>query len=334
MGAAPTAEYNFSLNEYFTKGSLTCLTEETIKNRVSPEFPLMLNIEPTNACNAKCYYCPREITAEKQGVHYMDKQLYKSIIDQITPDKLIMINYHKDGEPLMHPELPWMIRYAKEKNAAEILHLNTNGTLLRTDRAKAIVSAGIDDITVSIDAARESTYRDLKKIKNLEKVERGVRELIEYRDSIQGNTLIRVKIMEFDSVSSEEIEEFCYKWKDVADQVQVTGTHSWSNAIDGMEVTDGLPEHRFACLLLWYLMAVNSNGLVSKCNYDWDYSGQLGDAKTQSLRDIWQGHQAKIFRNAHLNGQWSCNNVCKNCVAWAGFKDMQGYLEQHKRFYR
>lgn len=332
MGAGPTEKYHQVLNDYFVMGSLTCLKPEVLQEKLSADFPLMLNIEPTNACNARCWYCPREITAEKHGVHFMDKDLYRHIVDQIPPHHLIMINYHKDGEPLLNRDLPWMVGYAKEKEAAEILHLNTNGILLSGLTAKGILEQGIDDITVSIDAARESTYQELKRIKGLDRVERGVRDILEYRDRIGASTRIRVKLIEFDAISMDEIEEFRMRWEGLADQVQVMGSHSWGGAIDGIKVTDASSPVRYSCALLWYLMAINASGTVSKCNYDWNYSGLLGDARTQPLKEIWQGQKAKACRKAHLDGRWDFNEVCKTCVAWVPFTQTEDILKDRDDF--
>ena len=77
---APATRYEIVLNKYFAKGSLTCLKRDVIQRRISGEFPLMLNIEPTNACNSRCRHCPRELNVEKHGVHFMKMDLYLSLI--------------------------------------------------------------------------------------------------------------------------------------------------------------------------------------------------------------------------------------------------------------
>lgn len=327
-----TDRYRIALNKYFTKGSLTCLKKSVIQRRISADFPLMLNVEPTNACNSRCYYCPREINIKKHGIHFMDMDLYQSIIDQIKTNQLLMLNFHKDGEPLLHPKLPRIIDYAKKKQCAEILHLNTNGILLNTDIGRGIISAGIDDITVSVDAAREKSYRKIKRVSGLHKMEEGVRAIINYRNKIGASTVIRVKIMEFKDIEPSEIEEFKNRWEGIADQVQVTGIHNWGNAIEDLEVTDKKSDIRYPCPLLWYLLAINSNGLVSKCNYDWNYSGAIGDIRKQSIEEIWQGTAARSFRKAHLQGRWSKNQVCEGCVAWASFGDLTAILADREDF--
>lgn len=332
MGRGPSQEYYKNMNDNFVKGSLTCLKPAVIKRRISKRFPLMLNIEPTNACNAKCFYCPREITAKKKGINFIDFGLYKKIIEQVGDNKLIMLNLHKDGEPLMDRNLPEMIQYAKEMEAAEVIHFNTNGILLDSGVAKGVLEAGVDDITISIDAANEDTYQRLKRRKGLKQLEDKVEQFVDFRNSIDSPTFIRVKIMEFDGVSQKEIELFNKRWTGIADQVQVTGVHNWSGGIESLQITDEQTDQRFPCALLWYLLAINSNGEVSVCNVDWNYSGVVGDVKTQTIEEIWNGKEIRSFRRAQLKGIWNCPEVCEKCVVWTSVGDLWKFFNTKSEF--
>jgi hypothetical protein len=76
---------------------------------------------------------------------YMDVGLYTDIIDQLPVGT--EVDLHKDGEPLLHKDLPWMIGYAKGKGM--FTHVATNGILLGRQKEK-IVDSGLDLLTVSI----------------------------------------------------------------------------------------------------------------------------------------------------------------------------------------
>jgi len=75
MGRGLTKEYHQSLNEDYVEGTMTCLDPATIKQITNTHFPNILNVEPTNACNLKCFYCPQDRAAKKTG--FMDWNLYK-----------------------------------------------------------------------------------------------------------------------------------------------------------------------------------------------------------------------------------------------------------------
>lgn len=331
MGRGPTKDYYRVMNENFVEGSLTCLKPEVLERRITTEFPLVLNVEPTNACNAKCCYCPNGEVVKNQGVSFLKINDFKKIIDQIKSHKLVMLNLHKDGEPLLHKKLPDMVEYAKEKNVAEVIHLNTNGIMINTMIGRGIIERGIDDITVSVDAANENTYQRLKGIPGLDKLNESIEKAINYRDKIKSSTKIRVKIMEFDGVDQGEIDLFYEKWSVISDEVQVTGIHNWGGAID-VNVTDEKTEHRYPCALLWYMLAISSNGTVSVCNVDWDYSGVVGNIHSQNIQEIWNSESIKNIRRAHLKGEWDCPSVCRECVVWVSVGDMEEYLKTRVEF--
>ena len=333
MGKGPSEIFHHQLHEDYVEGTLTCLKPETIKKKINTDFPLVLNIEPTNACNLKCIFCAREKSVERQGINHLPLDMYKGIIDEISEHKqLIMLNLHKDGEPMLHKELPEMIRYAKKKNAAKIVRFNTNGTLTGTNKGRAVLDAGVDDVTISIDAAFPETYYRLKRSHGFDELLRNIESFIEYRNRINASTNIRVKIIEFDQVPKEEIEAFHTRWQDIADQVQVTGIHNWSDAIKNIRTTDESSSTRYPCALLWYALAVNSNGLVSVCNVDWDYSGVVGDINEQALHTIWNNQKMKTIRRSHLNGDWPFIKVCEKCIVWVSVGDMADYLKTREEF--
>ncbi len=333
MGRGAYKQYHKLLNENYVEGTLTCLNPETIIKRCKADFPLVLNVEPTNACNLRCTCCPREKTVLHQGVNYLPIETFKKIIDEAAQyGRLIMLNLHKDGEPLLHKQLPDMVAYAKKRNVSDLIHLNTNGTLLNSLIGKRLLEVGIDDITISIDAAYPETYSNLKQSQNFDQLTKGIESFIEYRNKIGASTTIRVKIMELDQITIEEIEAFHGRWEGLADEVQVTGVHNWSGAISNLTVTDETTPNRYPCGLLWYALAVNSNGDVSVCNVDWDYSGVVGNVYKKSLHNIWTDIPMRKIRRAHLSSQWNCISVCNQCVVWVSVGNLKDYFETRLDF--
>ncbi|MFH1742888.1 MAG: SPASM domain-containing protein [bacterium] len=327
------SRYYPSRYEGFVEGSLGHLKREVICEKHPVRFPLMLNIEPTSACNLSCYVCTRG--KSQKAVGYMDWALYTKLIDEIGDhEPLYMLNLHKDGEPLLHPKLPQMIQTAKEKGVSKVIHFNTNGVLLCGDRARELLDSGIDDITVSIDAAREETFQKIKGKSLLSTVERNVEEFLSLREKRgYSSPFLRVKIMEF-SDTEDEIEEFIDKWEGVADEVQVSGIHNWGGGIHGVKQSIAIPGERFPCVFLWYALAINWNGGVSLCCVDWRQSDTAGNLNDQTLQAIWQGEQMKKIRSAHIDKRWADVPACHHCFNWAGGEDISDWAEQQTEFYK
>lgn len=333
MGKGYTKSYHRILNQDYVKGTLTCLKPSTIKRVINLEFPNILNIEPTNECSLKCYYCPRERAAKGSG--YMDWDIYRRIIDEaVGYKKLIMLNLHKDGEPFLHPRFMDMIRYAKKRDIAKTIHVNTNA-LCWTDRViDELLDSGIDDITISLDAARAITYKKHKGVDCLKKVEGQIYRFFEKRKALGlKRPFVRVKIMEFEQISKEEMKEFFSKWEGIADMVQVTGIHNWSGEIRGVNITDETSRQRYPCVIVWYVLVVNWNGEVTVCSVDWNTQIKVGDVRKQDLHHIWNSPEIKEARRAHLERKLRAYPCCRKCVIWVSIGDLTNWLKGKKEFY-
>lgn len=76
---------------------------------------------------------------------YMDLALYVDILEQLPHGT--EIDFHKDGEPLLHPYICWMVELAKTEGM--FTHIVTNGILLEKKKER-IVNSGLDILTISI----------------------------------------------------------------------------------------------------------------------------------------------------------------------------------------
>ncbi len=332
MGRGPTKEYHKKMMDGYVEGTLTCLKGSVVRSEANTDFPLVLNIELTNDCNLNCYICPRRKSGREVG--YMTMGLFKKIVDEASQyRKLRMLNLHKDGESLLHPQLAEMIRYAKEKDISKVIHLNTNGTLLTAKRAEEIIQSGIDDITISLDAFSKETYRKIKRSGGFETLEKRIVGFFELREKMRYKMpFVRVKIMEFRDTAGE-IGDFVRKWTPIADEVQVSGVHNWSGAIEELKVTDEHPPKRYPCPLMWYMLAVNWDGQVSICSVDWNNTTVVGDVNLNTLHEIWIGDRMKAARLSHMEGRWGYLPVCEECVVWGSGQDDTEWLKSKREFY-
>lgn len=124
--------------------------QEYPQKKIIADFPLHLDIETTNNCNLRCPMCGRNWMEEKIG--YLDWELFKKIIDEGIKYHLPSIKLNYRREPLLHPDLSKMVKYAKEKGILEV-QSNTNGLLLNDQKAEELIEAGLDRIIFSFDGA-------------------------------------------------------------------------------------------------------------------------------------------------------------------------------------
>jgi radical SAM protein with 4Fe4S-binding SPASM domain len=136
-------------------------------------LPQNLYLEVTNRCNLKCRACilykggwepPRDITLE---------ELIR-ITDQLP--ELRQIALHGIGEPLINEALPAMIRHLKNRDV--FVFFNTNGTLIDDRRQAELISAGLDEMRISLDAASPKGYEAMRNSKEFDRVIGNLKSLV------------------------------------------------------------------------------------------------------------------------------------------------------------
>lgn len=134
-------------------------------------MPLSIQIQVTNLCNFKCFYCSACQPVEKrkkQGLllQHMPFEDFKQCIDSISKAGVVkVINLVGWGEPLLHPDIADMVRYIKKKSAASFVRIVSNGSLLTPKLSDALIEAGLDNLRISLQGITERDYQEVSKIK-------------------------------------------------------------------------------------------------------------------------------------------------------------------------
>lgn len=305
-----------------------------LQKKISFDFPVRFNVEPTNYCNLSCSMCPRELN---RPFGYMEFNLFQKIIDEsICYGKRLIITINKDGEPLLHPELPQMIKYAKDKKAAYKINFYTNGILLTEAKSIELIKSGLDTVHISIDAFTKETYKKVKNSEKLEIVEENVKRLIELKKKHHSKTpLIIVKIIQTPD-TEDEIKPFVNKWKRVADFIEIGEYHTWDGTLDSSNQfnLDNLSKgiNRYPCTFLWYNPVILWDGRVTTCCVDYQGKGIIGDIKEETLAEIWQGDTLQKIRKAHLEGRYDSIPLCNKCQFWKCEVNVEKWLRKVSAF--
>ena len=116
-------------------------------------LPRELYLECTNRCNEFCDQCPR--THLKREA---DRDLTLADVIHIT-DQLPVVErvvLHGLGEPLLNPELPAIIAHLRRRGAYVLF--NSNATALSERTGRALITADLNELRVSLDGATPETY--------------------------------------------------------------------------------------------------------------------------------------------------------------------------------
>jgi len=134
------------------------------------DTPFSVNIEPSSYCNIKCVYC---VHSSREGLAalsysgnysggFMSEDTFRLLVDQLCefPQRIKSITFGGVGEPLLHPNLPWMIARIKEKNITDRINLITNGIPLSESKAADIIEAGLTNMKISLQGINAQAYYD------------------------------------------------------------------------------------------------------------------------------------------------------------------------------
>jgi radical SAM protein with 4Fe4S-binding SPASM domain len=249
----------------------------------------------------------------------MDFDLYKKIIDDLCEfeNPIKVLRLYKDGEPLLNPKFADMVRYAKERGCALQVDTTTNGSLLNPQKNLQLIEAGLDRIYISLEGLSEKFYKEFSGYKiNFDKFVENIRHFYEHKK----NCLVCVKIVG-DGLSQEDKNRFFSIFGDIADRIFIEHVAPcWPK----FEMKDVVPNSEVGiygqeirevdvCPYIFYSLSINSDGKVSLCFLDWSRELIVGDVKTQSFKDIWNGEALFECRKMHLLNKRKEHPICSVC---------------------
>lgn len=293
--------------------------------------PLALAIDPVNLCNFRCKFCPTGTELGRTGRPngLMKIENFKKIIDDIhkSKTKLKALKLWKDGEPLLHKQLPEMIAYAKKKEICEQVRVTTNGTLL--DRfGEKLVTSGLDWIMISYLSPKKDEYeKHSGTLKDPQrKILENVIQLKKFKDKHKSKTpFIAVKMCNFPHVTKEDINKLHSDFEKYVDEIQI---HELPMNWDGNHLNDfTLGDKRKkivknkVCPYAWYQLNINWNGDVSICAVDWSFKTLVGNALEESIADIWNGKKLQEFREMFSKQNHHNHPACGKCTYYFDHKD-------------
>jgi len=126
-----------------------------------------LRISVTDRCNFRCPYCmPAEIYGEAYEflpradiLTFEELTRLVGIFAELGVVKLRITG----GEPLLRNDLPKLLGMLVDTDGIEDLTLTTNGSLL-VRKAESLAAAGLNRVTVSLDAVDEKTFQKMNDV--------------------------------------------------------------------------------------------------------------------------------------------------------------------------
>jgi MoaA/NifB/PqqE/SkfB family radical SAM enzyme len=165
------------------------LTEKIEEYR--SKYPVVYNIETTNACNMRCEMCPRT-TMMTRPIETLDMETYRRIVDQIEPfrdslwrewEKFVENNYdiskddmsenhfflyvipkvlvlHGYGDPLLDRKMPERVKLLTERSISS--YFSCNPANIDVEKTVEIFENGLDYIKYSIESTDDTRHKEVR----------------------------------------------------------------------------------------------------------------------------------------------------------------------------
>lgn len=119
-------------------------------------YPEQVFLDWTSYCNAKCFFCPRNI----EGGDFVPLAQLTKLEKVLSSVKYFSMS-SSIGEPLLHPELQQILEWLYRINPTVLVRVTTNGTALTAEKA-AWFAGHLDWLSISLNASNGQAHmRDM-----------------------------------------------------------------------------------------------------------------------------------------------------------------------------
>lgn len=280
--------------------------------------PYLINSEPTNNCFLHCPFCPTG-KANSRTNGYADYTIYSKLLEELSR-YVYLITFHGWGEPLLHNQLPELIKLAHKKSICTVV--TTNGLLLNQDISQKLISSQLDVLYLSIDGVTEKSYQKYRKGGSFETAINNVTTLLQLRKNARSATpYVEWQFIVFKH-NEHEISKARALARDIGvDNIVFLPAYTEYPDFEPTDPNFRLPrfsplEKRNSCKHLWSTLSFHWNGRVVPCCYDYDGSLAYGNIENENISEIWNNSQFLKSREIIKNGyQENLDEIpCNNCV--------------------
>ena len=154
---------------------------------------LRFDVELTNACNARCIFCPHPRMARSVG--YMASKTWERVIEQAKAAKILRLTIAGFGEPTLHPNFIEYLKWSRWQLPDQWIQLVTNASKLKLIDLDELANVGLTDIVISFNGYSPKHYERLMRGLSFEEVLQGIYLLKERLSSTR--TEIRIRGIRF-----------------------------------------------------------------------------------------------------------------------------------------
>ena len=303
--------------ERYRQESLICLEPDGDWNRsfVKTEIPVGSNIEITNACNLNCLMCNTKL--QERPNRLMEPEVFERIIIELQATGVNVAGLHTVGETFVYKDLETLLDIAQHHNFR--VWISTNAQFPeRIEEVYTRFPKMLNDIRISVDGATAETFEHIRVGGSFAKVIESFEVIHKLND---GKHNFRIGTTLDSILNSETIYEIPLYFEKFGKYMASENMNFW--VINGLSPDNSYFKTTFPypnlirsevpCHLPFTSQYFTYDGKATLCCRDYNEEIVVGDIKTSSLKEIWDGEEAEKVREQHRNPETLNINACQNC---------------------
>jgi radical SAM protein with 4Fe4S-binding SPASM domain len=242
-----------------------------------------------------------------------------------------VIQLHGYGDPLLDKSLSYVIEKLTEYGFES--YFSCNPANINVKKTVEQMKAGLTYLKYSFESTDDDKFKDIRgNMANFTEAFDKTKEVLRIKQEEGYNTKIIITMIDVghDEEQQKEFEDLCQVFKDMDVYIYLKSEdQQWyrqdDTLIEYLEERDrDVPEQEQEfygtnaihwleyCKHPWMSMTIKSDGEVHMCMEDYNNEVFLGDANTNSLKDIWNGQLYEKFRQDHFEVN-PCIKCTKEC---------------------
>jgi radical SAM protein with 4Fe4S-binding SPASM domain len=251
----------------------------------------------------------------------MGKELFEKIIlDAKNLGTVEYITHGGMGEPLLDKSIADRICFEKT-HLGSTIQLHTNGSYLDGDAFKRLAEAGLDVLSISLNAFYSQTHKTVTQL-DYDTVKRNVFTAFDLKKKHSLPINMRITLVRGDSVSIKEVNEFKSFWQELTPHVAVHQMKNWAG-FSGARVTGCT----MPCKWIWHMLSVKWDGTASICHEDYDSKEIIGDLNDSDILEVFNSPKIKQLRGVASKNQQESVEFCEGCsmlnLSYGFWKDVK-----------
>lgn len=286
--------------------------------------PVVVDIEPTNACNFRCPHC--QVTHAGWVKRTLSIDRYRRLLPMFG--KALKVKLQGMGEPFLNRDLPQFIKEALARG--HWVEVISNASQFHRFELSALLERPGFDLTVSFDGATREVFEKMRPGSDFDQVVGNMKPLAGKVSAWMVVTQDNEHQVEavFATLRDMGVRRLGLQFvvinygKESLDALTVSRRSrvDWNEVVDrlgrkyGMVtmVSDHFYDEKHVCPWPWQGIFVDANENVIPCCRIGDASVMnMGNLGEQTLAEIWNSDRYQAFRRAHRESR--IPKICQSC---------------------